>query len=66
MVSEFFIDNPSSRTMALGSTQPLTEMSKGGKGGRCAGLTTLPSSCADCHEIWEPQTPGTLRPCQGL
>jgi hypothetical protein len=28
MVSlEFFIDNPSGRTMALGSTQPLTEMS---------------------------------------
>ena len=30
MVSlEFFIDNPSSRTMALGLTQPLTEMSSG-------------------------------------
>jgi hypothetical protein len=28
MVSlEFFIDNPSGRTMALGLTQPLTEMS---------------------------------------
>jgi len=24
---EFFIDNPSGRTMALGLTQPLTEMS---------------------------------------
>jgi hypothetical protein len=24
----FFIDNPSGRTMALGSTQPLIEMSK--------------------------------------
>jgi hypothetical protein len=24
-------------------------------------LTTLPPSCADCHEIWEPQPPGTLR-----
>jgi hypothetical protein len=33
----------------------------GGKGGRCVGLTTLPSSCADCLEIWEPQPPGTLR-----
>jgi hypothetical protein len=36
--------------MALGSTQPLTEMSTrsllGGKGGRCVGLTTLPPSCA--------------------
>jgi hypothetical protein len=29
-VREFFIDiNPSDRTMALGSTQPLTEMSTG-------------------------------------
>ena len=26
----------------------------GGKGGRCVGVTTLPSSCAECHEIWEP------------
>jgi hypothetical protein len=39
----------------LESTQSLTEMSTwnliwggGGKGGRCAGLTTLPPSCADC------------------
>ena len=52
----FFIDikkNPSDRTMAVGSTQALTEMSTrsiswggGGKGGRCVGLTTLPPSCA--------------------
>jgi hypothetical protein len=26
----------------------------GGKGGRCVGQTTLPPSCADCLEIWEP------------
>ena len=36
--------------MALGSTQPLTEMSTrifpGGKGGRCVRLTTLPPSYA--------------------
>ena len=34
--------------MALGSTQPLTEMRAfpGGKGGRCVKLTTLPPSCA--------------------
>ena len=36
--------------MALGSTQPLTEMStrgiSGGKGGRCVRLTTLPPFCA--------------------
>jgi hypothetical protein len=33
---------------------------------RCVGLTTLPPSCADCLEIWEPQPPGTLRVCQGM
>ena len=42
--------NPSDRTTALGSTQPLTEMSTGafpgGKGGRCVGRTILPPSCA--------------------
>ena len=38
----------------------------GGKGGRCVGLTTLLPSCADCLEIWEPQTPGILRACPGL
>jgi hypothetical protein len=62
------------RTMALGSTQPLTEMSTrnislgggGGEGDRCVGLTTLPPSCADCLEIWEPQPSGTLRVCPGL
>jgi len=38
----------------------------GGKGGRCVGLKTLPPSCADCLEIWEPQPPGTLWACPGL
>jgi len=56
--------------MALGLTQPPTEMSTRNiswvKGGRCVGLTTLPPPCADCLEIWEPQTPGTLRACPGL
>jgi len=27
----------------------------GDKGGRGVGLTTLPPSCADCLEIWEPR-----------
>ena len=31
-----------------------------GKGGRSLGLTTLPLTCADFLEIWEPQPPGTL------
>ena len=33
----------------------------GDKDVRCVGLITLPPSCADCLEIWEPQPPGTLR-----
>jgi len=41
-------------------------MFPGGKGGQCVGLTTLPPSCADCLEIWEPQPPRTLRVCPGL
>ena len=47
--------------MALGSTQPLVKMStrktSGGKGGGCVRLTNSPTSCAECHEIWEPKTP---------
>jgi hypothetical protein len=61
--------------MALGSTQPLTEMrtrnlSWGGKGGRCVGLTTLPPSCADCLQILGASTSwistGLSRPVMGL
>jgi hypothetical protein len=29
-------------------------------------LTTLPPSCADCLKIWEPQTSGTLKACNGI
>jgi hypothetical protein len=61
---------PSDRTMALGSTQPLVKMSTrnipGGKGGRCARLTTSPPSRAECHEIWKPKPPGTLWTTPGL
>jgi len=28
-------------------------------------LTTLPPSCADCHEIWEPERPATLKAYPG-
>jgi hypothetical protein len=38
----------------------------GGKGGRYAGLTTLPLSCADCLEIWEPLLPEALGEYPGL
>jgi hypothetical protein len=54
--------------MALRLTQPLTEMSRGifpdSRSGRYVGLTTLPPSCANCLEIWEPQTLGTIVPVQ--
>jgi len=74
MVSlELFIDImlPTHCSVALGLIQPLTEMSTrniswGGKGGRRVGLTTLPPSCADCLETWEPQPSETLRACSGL
>jgi hypothetical protein len=51
--------------MALGSTQPLTEMSTSNyswsKVGLCVGLTTLQPACADCLDIWEHEPPGNLR-----
>jgi hypothetical protein len=56
--------------MALRSTQSLTEMNtkniSWGKGGRRVGLIILPPSCADYHELWDPQFPGTLRACPDL
>jgi len=52
---------PCGRTMALGLTQPLTEISTGNiswgvKVAGAWGVTTLPPSCTDCLEIWGPQT----------
>ena len=32
----------------------------GSKFGRCIRLITLTPSCADCLEVWEPRTSGTL------
>jgi len=58
-----FVSVPFGRTVALGSTRPLTEMKtssisrEGGGGGReskgawWVKLTTLPTSCSNCHEI---------------
>jgi len=68
----FHWHNPFDRTMALESTQPLTEMStrsiSRGKGGRCVRLTTLPPSCAVVTKsgnlnFLEPS--GPLRACNG-
>jgi hypothetical protein len=65
--------NPSGRTLALGLTQPLTEMSTrnmpwggGSRVGHCVGLTTLPPSCGECLEILEPEPSGILRIRPGL
>jgi len=63
--------HPSGRTMALGLTQPLIELSTRNvswesKGGRCIRQTTLPRLWADCLAVWEPQPPGTLRAFPGL
>jgi hypothetical protein len=54
-VDFFNLPNPSSRTMALGSTQPLTKMSTrnlpgGVKSGRRVGLTTLLPSMSRMSE----------------
>jgi len=38
----------------------------GGMGSWYVGLTTLPTSSANCLEIWEPQLPGNLSACPGL
>jgi len=37
-----------------------------GKGGQCVGLTSLPLSCADSLEIWEPQILRILRVRTGI
>ena len=59
--------------MALGSTQPLTEMSTrgislGGKGDRCVRLTTLPPSCAVVTKSVKLnflETSGPVKACDG-
>ena len=66
----FHVHNISGRTLALGLTQPLTEMSSRNiswaKAGLFVILITLPLSFVDCLQICEPQPPGTLRTCTVL
>jgi hypothetical protein len=66
--SIFCWHNPSGRTVALGSTHRLTEMStmlipKGAKGGWCVGLTTL--AMVMCRSSWNLGTSTSCNP-QGL
>jgi len=62
MVSlEFFIDIIHPAALWLSNKNEYQER---GKGGWCVGLTTLPPSCAECLEIWNPQ--GLSRPVMGL
>jgi hypothetical protein len=67
IITIFHWHNPSGRTAALWSTQPLTDMStRNISWGLRRPVLTLPPSCAERLEIWEPQPPGTLRDCPGL
>jgi len=69
---EFFTDLfPLAALWPLGLTQPLTEISTRNipwdvKAAGALGLITLPPLCADWLELWEFQTPGTLRACLAM
>jgi hypothetical protein len=70
-VDFFNLPNPSSHTMALGSTQPLTEMSTrkfpgGKKSGRRVGLTTLPPFMSRMSENVGASTSRNPEGLQGL
>ena len=70
VIAIFHWHNPSGRTLALGvdtvSNRNEYQYWIWGKDGRWLWLITLPPSCADCLEVWEPQPPGILRACPGL
>ena len=53
-----------SRTLALGWTQPVTEISTRNISWRVK--AALPPSCANCLEIWEPLPQGTFGAGPGL
>jgi hypothetical protein len=69
MSPEFFIDIilPATLWPWVDSAYNINEYQEyllGDKGSQCVGLT-LPPSCADFLEIWEPQPPRTLWACNG-
>jgi hypothetical protein len=59
VIGIFHWHNPCGRTVALGSTGPLTETTRNISWG-------VKVASADCLEIWGPQPPGTLWACPGL
>jgi len=66
---EFFIDINSPVALWVDSASSRNEYQEyflGGKGDRCGWLTTLPTSCTECLEIWEPRPSGTFRDSPGL
>ena len=71
VIGIFHWHNPFDRTVALGPTQPLADMTtriklSGFQVCRYVGLIPLPPSFEDCLETWEPEPPGNLRGCSGL
>jgi len=54
VIGIFHWHNPSDRTMALGSTQPLTEMSTRSISWGVRKADNLTAILAHCHVIWEP------------
>jgi hypothetical protein len=71
VIGNFHLHNSSGRTVAPGLARPLQnqEYFLRSKGGRCLRLITLPHSCADYLEIWEPkllETSGPVQACNGI
>jgi hypothetical protein len=60
----FFIDIIFRGVDSVSDRNEYQEYFLAGKGDRCVGLTTLPTSCADCIELWERQPSGTVRAVQ--
>jgi len=51
-VTEKSSNTTGNRSLGPSDRNEYQEYFLGGKVGRCVGLTNLPPSCADCHEIW--------------
>jgi hypothetical protein len=69
-VDFFNLPNPSSRTMTLGSTQPLTEISTrnfpGDKGRPAHKADNITAICEPIEKMWEPRRLTTILGLPGL